>query len=317
MPEISVIVPVYKVEEYLDDCVHSVLSQTFSDFELILVDDGSPDLCGKICDRWAQQDERIQVIHKQNGGLSSARNAGIDKASGTYIAFIDSDDYVHPGYLQCLHTALLQSGADMALCGIEDVDLFGNPQAIPQYTLPSQAGIFAGRELLTEFFSSASTYYTIAWNKLYRRELWGTLRYPVGKNYEDDAVAHQLFFSCSKVVCIATPLYSYRLRPGSICRASLSPSSFDSLDALRERFYYFQQKGLSTFLIGQALNRCWARYLSLCGLGQADPAGDPALKKKWRSEQLYMRRLLPHTLASPSMSCKQKISAIRWAYKKI
>ena len=117
MPEISVIVPVYKVEQWLGPCVDSILNQTFRDFELILVDDGSPDNCGALCEKYAKDDPRVRVLHKANGGLSSARNAGIEAAKAPYLAFVDSDDFVRPQYLATLRAAIRQYGADMAICG--------------------------------------------------------------------------------------------------------------------------------------------------------------------------------------------------------
>ena len=118
MPKISVIVPVYKVEKYIHKCVDSILNQTFSDIEVILVDDGTPDRCGEICDAYGEQDSRVKVIHKENGGLSDARNAGMPHASGEYIIFIDSDDYIESDMLEYMYTRLTEAGADMATCGL-------------------------------------------------------------------------------------------------------------------------------------------------------------------------------------------------------
>lgn len=116
MPEVSIIVPVYKVEPYLNKCVDSILAQTFTDFECILVDDGSPDSCGKICDEYVQKDSRVKVIHQENQGLSAARNSGLDMASGAWIVFVDSDDWIEPDAVEVLYRAALQNDADMAVC---------------------------------------------------------------------------------------------------------------------------------------------------------------------------------------------------------
>ena len=132
MPRISVIVPVYKVEQFLPACVQSILGQTFADFELILVDDGSPDGCGALCDAYAGQDGRVRVIHQKNGGLSAARNSGIAAATGEFLAFVDADDIVAPDYLEQLYCALRSSGADMALCAVEDVNEDGTPLEHPE-----------------------------------------------------------------------------------------------------------------------------------------------------------------------------------------
>ena len=123
---ISVIVPVYKVEDCLDKCVRSIAGQTYTDLEIILVDDGSPDRCGAICDAWAQKDSRVHVIHKQNGGLSDARNAGMKIATGQFVSFIDSDDWIDPDFLEVLMTAMKEQNAQIAECAVELVDESGN-----------------------------------------------------------------------------------------------------------------------------------------------------------------------------------------------
>ncbi|EGO6689884.1 glycosyltransferase, partial [Enterococcus faecalis] len=121
MPKISIIVPVYNVEKYLEKCVRSILAQTFTDFELILVDDGSPDSSGAMCDQFAEQDQRVKVIHKENGGLSDARNAGIEIATGEYLGFVDSDDYIADDMYELLYTNIVKEDADLSICGIYDV----------------------------------------------------------------------------------------------------------------------------------------------------------------------------------------------------
>ena len=128
-PEISIIVPVYQVEKYLNECIDSILAQTFTDFELILVDDGSPDNCPALCDAAAKRDSRVRVIHKQNGGVSTARNAGLDAAQGNWIAFVDSDDTVEPEYLEKMHKAVLETGADFAICSSQCIDETGKTLA--------------------------------------------------------------------------------------------------------------------------------------------------------------------------------------------
>ena len=257
-PAISVIVPVYKVEDCLPACAESLLGQTFTDFELIFVDDGSPDGCGALCDGYAAQDSRVKVIHQKNGGLSAARNSGLDIARGEAIAFVDSDDVVAADYLEKLHAALEETGADMALCAVEDVDEGLAPLEERVLTLPAAAGVFGGKELLVEFFGPSSTYYTVAWNKLYRRELWQDLRYPAGRIHEDDAVAHLLFWQAEKVVCLADVLYFYRLRQGSICRTGLRPSAFDGVDAAAARCRFFAAQGRPD-LAALALPGAWRR----------------------------------------------------------
>ena len=165
-PLLSIIVPVYDVERYLPKCIDSILAQTFTDFELILVEDGSPDGCPALCDAAAARDARIRVLHQKNGGLSAARNAGLDVARGEWIGFVDSDDYIAPEMYEALYQAVQSTGADLALCDYAAVDEAGAP-CLPPYTGLAQR-IFTGRELLKR---ATNTMAQPAWNKLYRRQV--------------------------------------------------------------------------------------------------------------------------------------------------
>lgn len=315
MPAISVIVPVYKVEQFLPACVESILGQTFADFELILVDDGSPDGCGALCDAYAEQDSRVRVIHQKNGGLSVARNSGIAAAKGEYLAFVDADDLVAADYLEQLHTALQQTGADMALCAVEDVNEDGSALSSPSVTAPTTEGMFRGKELLAEFFGANSTCYTVAWNKLYRRELWQKLRYPEGLIHEDDAVAHRLFAACEQVVCLAAPLYRYRLRQGSICRSGIGPGSFDGVTAHADWCRFFRDQKMDKSLLDKALAGCFRRYLALCA--QAKASLNWSVAARWRGAQAELRCLLPLLRHCTELSLAEKLSCLRWCTREL
>ena len=312
-PCISVIVPVYKVEPYLAACVDSILTQSFTNFELILVDDGSPDHCGILCDEYAKKDERVRVIHQKNGGLSAARNAGLAIAKGDAIAFVDSDDVVSVTYLEQLYDALCSSNADLAVCAVEDVAEDGKTLVPPQKTLPSKVGIFSGKELFAEFFGKNSTYYTVAWNKLYRRKLWQSLRYPEGMIHEDDAVAHLLYWNCDTVVCLEEPLYRYRLRQGSICRTGVRPGSFDGVIAHAQWCRFFRGHHTLHPLVSPAIAGCVRRYLALCA--QAKQHNSWALIARWYAAQSQMRFLLPLIWQCALLSVKEKISCHLWCRK--
>lgn len=301
LPAISVIVPVYGVEKFLPACLASLQAQTFRDYELILVDDGSPDGCGKLCDDWAAAHSGVTVIHQQNQGLSGARNTGIAAAKGRYLAFVDSDDLVRPAFLQTLYDACEQNGADLALCGVEDVAEDASPLPEPALSTP-RAGCFSGRSLLAQFYAPGAQSYTVAWNKLYRRELWQTLRYPLGKLHEDDAVAHRLFFTAKTVCCVAQPLYCYRLRAGSICHTEVRAAHFDGVDALLDRFAFYQQNALPTADTARA---CWRQYLYLCAQAAAAPSA--ALAKRIAALQ---PALAPVPKAGLSLS--ERLSAEKW-----
>ena len=200
---ISVIVPIYNTKPYLAECIESILAQKINvPIEVLLIDDGSTDGCGEVCDKYAARDERVRVIHQENQGLSAARNAGIDAAKGRYYSFIDSDDVVLPRFLQTLYDACEEHDAYMSLCSVEDVQEDGKSCDPAYFTRPTQEGVFCGKDLLNEFYTPYGTVYTVAWNKMYRAEVWKLLHYPEGRLHEDDFVAHRLFWRCDKVVCI-------------------------------------------------------------------------------------------------------------------
>lgn len=241
MPTISVIVPIYKVEIYLCQCVESILNQTFRDFELILVDDGSPDGSPEICDKYAEMDSRVRVIHKQNGGLSSARNTGLDCAKGEFIAFVDSDDWVHPEYLECLYDAVQKENTDMAICGVEK--FWDENPRVEQFPL------IAGRVSREKAISLMTMVaWIIACNKLYRRKLWDNLRFPEGYIHEDEAVIHRVIGRCDTIMAITEQLYFYRQTNNSIMRSEFNIRRTDYLSALADRIVFSDQMKWSEVL---------------------------------------------------------------------
>ena len=233
---ISVIVPVYKVEKYIRRCVDSVLNQTFTDFELILVDDGSPDNCGAICDEYALKDNRIHVIHKENGGLSDARNAGIDWAfansNSEWITFIDSDDWIHPKYLEALYNAVKKSGCEISICGFEETE-GNNPNVDEERLQPIMV-------YTEEFFCEKNVNAIVAWGKLYKKELFREICYPVGKLHEDEFTTYKLLFKYISIAIIEQPLYFYFFNNQSITKKDWNPRRFDGLDAIEEQLDFFK-----------------------------------------------------------------------------
>ncbi len=226
-PLLSIIVPVYDVENYLQKCIDSILAQTFTDFELILVDDGSPDNCPALCDTAAAKDARVRVIHQKNGGLSAARNAGLDVARGEWIGFVDSDDYIAPEMYEKLYRAVQQTGADFALCDFAEVDEAGAPSNARTHGVITQQ-IFTERELLQ---SAYLTMMLVAWNKLYRRAIFAQLRYPVGKLNEDIFVSPDICLQAQKAVVVPEALYYYVQRSGSIMGKTKTLCHYDAAEA--------------------------------------------------------------------------------------
>lgn len=218
---ISVIVPIYKVEKYLRKCVESILSQTHTNLEIILVDDGSPDNCGTICDEYAQQDARIKVIHKPNGGLSDARNAGLDIMTGEYVAFVDSDDWIGPRMYETLLQMLKLFQADIAIGGVADeLEQNGKVTTVKVTNYRDKPFYESATEAMHRFFTTSWA----AWDKLYKADLFRDIHYPVGEINEDEAIVLQLLSKCTRVCYTNEVFYHYMRRPssGSITAASFS-----------------------------------------------------------------------------------------------
>lgn len=235
---VSVIIPIYNVEDYLRDCLDSILAQTYEDFEAILVDDGSTDSSGNICDAYAEKEPRIKVIHKKNGGLSSARNAGIDIAKGEFIAFVDSDDAVHPDYLNTMVELAEKHSSDLVACG------FVTGEACVWEESDDALDIRIGREILNRV-NDNDVVVTVAWNKLYSRKFFDEykLRYPEGKIHEDMFLTPQILYRSNKMVITDQKLYFYRQRPNSIMTAKFSLKQLDILEAIEFRIDFFKANG--------------------------------------------------------------------------
>lgn len=238
MPKISVIVPIYNVEKYLHRCVDSILAQTFSDFELILVDDGSPDNCGKICDEYAEKDNRIRVIHKENGGLSDARNAGIEWAfvnsDSDWITFIDSDDWIHLRYLEALHNAVVETGCEISICGYKETT--GDEPEIDEDEL--NANIVNTED----FFCEHNVNAVVAWGKLYKKALFKDIRFPVGKLHEDEFTTYKVLFKNDTCAFIDQPLYYYFYNTESIMKSKWTPKRLDAIEAFDKQIKFFKNK---------------------------------------------------------------------------
>lgn len=248
MPLISVIVPVYKVEPYLSRCIDSILAQSFADFELILIDDGSPDNCGKICDEYAQKDNRIHVIHKENGGLSSARNAGIDWAfdnsNSQWLTFIDSDDAIKSNYLYTLYNYAHENNADVVAC--KAIRVYNDNElktAMNTLTKPSQPHrLYCGKDACINLYKTTSEIPISSCTKLYKRDLFQNIRFPVGKIHEDQAIVPLIIYSAKKVVAADDVIYCYYCNAESIMGKPFYPKRFDDIDALQSCEEFFKEK---------------------------------------------------------------------------
>lgn len=237
MARISVIVPVYKVELYLRRCVDSILAQTFTDFDLILIDDESPDQCPQICKEYASTDSRIHIIHhNKNLGLSAARNSGIDwaftESDSEWIAFVDSDDWVHPLYLEALFYAAQNHGVSVCYRSRSHGEDLPPVQDYSISTLKTE-----------DYYLTYMGNSTVAWGKLFAKELFDSMRFPVGKYHEDEFVIYRLLFQFKEVPFIPQPLYFHLINPDGIMRRTWTPRRLDVLEAFEAQLDFFALNG--------------------------------------------------------------------------
>ena len=238
MALISVIVPVYKVEAYLDRCVQSIVDQTYRNLEIILVDDGSPDRCPAMCDAWAEKDSRIKVIHKENGGLSDARNAGMAVATGEFIGFVDSDDYIARNMYQLLYDRLISDGSDIAACGVKMVFEDGSPAR----QLTKSGSCVLDRNAALEAVVRESWLKQPVWYKLYKTAMIRDILFPAGKCHEDVFWTWQAVIRANRVSVFDTPCYFYVQRRGSIMSETYSLRRLDAVEAKQQRLNYLEKE---------------------------------------------------------------------------
>ena len=243
-PLVSVIVPVYQVEKYLDKCVKSIVAQSYKNLEIILVDDGSPDNCPAMCDEWTKKDSRIKVIHKQNGGLSSARNAGLDACTGEYIYFLDSDDYIAENCIEMLFNTIISDGSDMCVGNIMLVDEFGN--FMDSYICPEQK-VLTPEKIFGTYENKSSAIFIVSCGKLYKAKLFSTIRFPERKLHEDEFTFYRVIEICKTISIVPNKLYFYVQHNGSIM-ANNKPERLDSIEAYCYQAEYFFSRGYTAAL---------------------------------------------------------------------
>lgn len=238
LAKVSVVVPVFRVEKYLRDCLDSIINQNYKELEIILVDDGSDDGSGAICDAYSVKDNRIKVIHKSNGGLSSARNAGIEASAGDYIAFIDSDDIIHTDFIRRLADLCYSNGSDISGCRFVRFS-----DRIPGEAAGCKSMTVTGKEMNRQLYGEDAVQHAIICNKLYKRGLFDNIRFPEGRAHEDEFTVYRLYASAEKVSLTGDELYYYRIREDSITGEGFNPRRLDLLDAYMERIGYFIANG--------------------------------------------------------------------------
>ena len=281
-PLISVVIPVYNVEKYLPKCVLSVVEQSYESIEIILVDDGAKDRSGSLCEELAQKDSRIQVIHKTNGGLSSARNAGIDAAKGTYITFIDSDDYVEKNYISLLYHTLIQNDADMSVAAYDTV--YEDDKKVVRDS-PVVNEVLEPHAFWQKVYSDHGWEYVVAWNKLYKKELFQNIRFMEGKYHEDEIILDQIICQCRKIAATDAVLYHYIQRSGSIMNSSYNIRNLDVVTAYLQRDPYFKESGFTDLV---KLNQTRIYWKMIWNLPRADFKNSECFEKY----QYYLKKTL-------------------------
>lgn len=235
---VSIIVPVYKVERYLNRCVSTIINQSYANLEVILVDDGSPDKCPQLCDEWALQDSRIKVVHKKNGGLSDARNEGLRKSSGKYICFVDSDDYISTKFVETLYELIHEYNTDMS--AVSHKNVFSEELESCENTNHKEiTTVFEGEEAIRQLFFN-DTFANYAWNKMYKRELFENISFPVGRKMEDLGTTYKLLLNANKIAYSTKVLYYYFQREDSILHKVNLDFYRDKFELSRERYEKIQ-----------------------------------------------------------------------------
>lgn len=270
-PLISVIVPIYKVENYLDKCVQSIVDQTYTNLEIILVDDGSPDNCGAMSDAWAEKDNRIRVIHKENGGLSDARNAGMAVATGALMGFIDSDDYIAPNMYQLLYEKMREDDSDIAACGVQMVWEDDTPPRM----LTKQGECVLTTEEAMRAVIEESWLKQPVWYKLYKTEFIRDISFPKGKYHEDVFWTYKAVAHANKVSVIDTPCYHYVQRGESIMGEAYSLKRLDAIEANTERVSFIKRKfpSLMSLAITHMVGICMYHSQLMTKWNDVDPDG--------------------------------------------
>lgn len=298
MPELSIIVPVYKVEKYLPRCIDSILAQTFGDFELILIDDGSPDGCGRICDEYARKDKRIVVIHQKNMGVSAARNAGLDIARGRYIGFVDSDDWIEPQMYEVMMDAIRENGADMAVCGVRYADEDGKFTRADRLS----EGVYSRAGLLEDVFAMPNRLGGGCCNKVFDASKIASVRFKVGMTIAEDALyLFDCFMRIDGAVKIGDALYNVYERCGSatrtdsmICVNETIEGRLSMLKHTRKYMPSMEARAADKFL--DECLRCAPQIRSI-GMDTHKPYRSRILRIKWKMLKEIVRSAFKGTLS--------------------
>ena len=285
---ISIIVPVYNVKQYLSKCIDSIIDQTYKNIEILLIDDGSIDTSERICDEYAKKDDRIIVIHKENGGLSSARNVGLDKANGELVCFVDSDDYLEPDMIEKLKHNMKKFDSDISVC-----NFYNEKKGVSKVKLIKDSSIEFVCSEKEKFINMQNKYNPLmcyAWNKLYKKELFNQVRFPKDKLYEYNYIVCDIFDKAKKVSYILEPLYHYVYRNMSIGH-SFNLKHFDKIDSFDKKIYFFNQKGYNDLLLKEKSRKSASIIVNLANM-KANKLFDPLIYNKYYQELIKISKEL-------------------------
>lgn len=302
---ISIIIPVYRVEKYLKRCLNNVLEQTYQNIEIILVDDGSPDACGDICDKYACVDSRVKTYHKINGGLSDARNYGIERANGKYITFIDSDDYVAPDYIEYLYQLLLKYDSDISVCCRVKTETDHTGYVIDT-TLPGEQ-LLTRKQASMALLSNLYVVLVTAWGKLYRSDIVKKYPFPVGKKHEDEATTFKYYYEARTVAVGNRCLYAYFQNPESITHTKDSKSNLDAIWAMEHRARFYEERKEK-----ELAAHAWYKLFCYCAKDSKENDGrcDSILRDFGKGKTLLKRTQFDASLYNISHK-------VYWQYKKL
>ena len=307
--KLSIIVPIYNVEQYLHRCINSILAQTFQDFELILVNDGSPDNCGAICDEYRAGDRRIKVIHQKNAGPSAARNAGLNAAQGDYIGFVDGDDCIHPQMYESLIYAIEAHNSDIAQCDIlQFTDSLPENNPIERHMIDDIMVGLERRDFIENFFpENRYLIHPSVCNKICRRSVYQGIRFPLGQYYEDSYVQLPLMDAASRITRLPIGLYYYYQRPGSTMHAQYALWWATDMDIIcRNNLEYFKRLGNKVqvhYAVDDYLTRFCKNKFAVYSL-------HPQLKPEFRKLERNFNKLFVDILLNPYICRLKKIMVI-------
>lgn len=313
MPTISIITTVYDAKDYLPLTVNSILAQTFTDFELILVEDGSPNGCGEVCDELARADGRIRVVHKPNGGPASAANAGLDAATGRYISYVDSDDLLEPDFLETLYKMVTESGCPLAACGAECIDEEGRRLGRGVTVADDLVGEGDALNQFYDVLRDGGMYCMVTWNKLYDARLFEGVRHDETMFFGDDANIMDKIYDGRRIVATNRPLYLYRVRTGNMTSAAFSVKKLDDLRLYGGWADFFAKKPDRADLYRRAVARYWqVFYLFYVHAREAGPLS-PELKAGFVQHKKKLNSLVPAILKCPYVPAGEKLRAVLFA----